>query len=102
MEFGRFEDLTGGDQVERGSEFVGKGGSFNESGLALAAAVDLAVDAVEVADFVGVEVHTDRNAAGTAAEDRVDEPVVLEEPGVVGVEGKGGQFGGIQDVRGKS
>ena len=71
-----------------------KCGGFDEAGFALAAAVDLAVDAVEVADFVGVEIHADRDAARTPAEDRVDEPVVLEEAGVVGVEGEGGHEGG--------
>ena len=99
-EFGRFVDLAGGDQVERRAEFVDEGGGFYEAGFALAAAVDLAVDAVEVADLVGVEIHADRDAAGAAAEDRVDEPVVLEEPGVIGVEGKGGQCAGTQDVGG--
>jgi len=44
----------------------------------LAATVDLAVDAVEVADLVWVEIHADRDTARAAAEDRVDEPVLVE------------------------
>ena len=63
----------------------------------MAAAVDLAVDAIEVADLVGVEIHADRDAAGATAEDRVDEAVVLEEPGVVGVEGESGHAWMMQD-----
>ena len=78
--------------AEKGVDRVG--GGFYEAGFALAAAVDLAVDAVKITDLIGVEVYTDRNPAGTTAEDWVDEPVVLEEPGVVGVEGEGGHGGG--------
>jgi hypothetical protein len=63
----------------------------------LATAVDLAIDAIEIADFVRVQVHTDRDAAGSPAKDRVDKPVVLEEPGVVSMERKGGQFELIQN-----
>ena len=81
------------DEVERGAEFIDEGGGFDEAGFALAAAVDLAIDAVEVADFVGVEIHADRDAATPPAEHRVDEPVVLEEPGVVGVKLVGGHGG---------
>ena len=46
--------------------------------LALRRAIDLAIDAIEVADLVGIEVHADRNPARAAAEHRIDEAVVLE------------------------
>ena len=85
LELGRVVDASGGDEFEWVVELVDEGGRFDEAGFALAAAVDLAVDAVEVADLVGVEVHADRDPARAAAEDRVDEPVVLEEASVVGV-----------------
>ena len=98
--FGRVVDRAGGDQFERRAQLVDEGVGFDEAGFALAAAVDLAVDAVEVADLVGVEIHADRDAAGPPAEHRVDEPVVLEEPGVIGVELVGGH-GGEAGVRGQ-
>ena len=92
--------MAGSDQVECRAELVDEGGGFYEAGFALAAAVNLTIDAVEVADFVGVKVHTDRDPARATAENRVDEPVVLEKPGVIGVEGEGGHRGGVE-VRGR-
>ena len=65
-ELGRVVDAAGGDEVERGAEFVEQRVRFDEPGFALAAAIDLAVDAVEVADLVGVEIHADRDAAASA------------------------------------
>ena len=70
------------------SQLGQQGVGFDEPRLALAAAVDLAVDAVEIADLVGIEIHADRNPARPAAEHRVDEPVALEQSGVIGVECK--------------
>ena len=40
---------------------------------ACARAIDLAVDAVEIADLVGIQIHADRDARAAAAEDRIDE-----------------------------
>ena len=57
---------AGGDEVERASAVRPAGGRFDEARFALAAAIDLAVDAVEVADLVRVEIHADRDAAASA------------------------------------
>ena len=61
---------------------------FDESNLALAAAIDLAINATEIAGLVDVQIDAYRNAAGTAAEHRIDVVVggegsrmVLEERG---------------------
>ena len=50
----------------------------HEPRLALRRAVDLAVDAIEVADLVRIQIDADRNAARPPAQHRVDEPVVVE------------------------
>ena len=51
-------------------------------------AIDLAVDAVEVADLVGVQIHADRNPLAPPAEHRIDEPVVFKPAGMAGMESR--------------
>ena len=51
---------------------------LDEPRLALPRAIDLAVDAVEVAHLVGVEIHPDRHPPRPPAEHRVDEAVGFE------------------------
>jgi hypothetical protein len=57
---------------------------FNKPGLTLRAAIDLAVDAVEVANFIRVEIDPKRNPPGPTAEDGVDESVGFVRPLVLG------------------
>ena len=45
-------------------------------------AVHLAIDAVEVADLVGIQIDPDRDAPGTPGKYWIDVPVVLEQPRV--------------------
>ena len=54
--------------------------------LRFAPPIDLAINAIEVADLVGIEVHADQNPAAAARQDRIDElifpvrsPVVREQ-----------------------
>ncbi len=49
-------------------------------------AIDLAVDAIEVADLVRVEIHAQGDSARTPAEHRVDEPVLLKPPRMIPVQ----------------
>jgi hypothetical protein len=51
--------------------------SFDEAGFGLAGPIDLAVDAVEVADLVRVEIDADRDATAAATQYRVDEAIRL-------------------------
>ena len=48
-------------------------------------AIDLAVDAVEVADLIGIEVDPDRDSATAARQDRVDELVLFVLPRMPGM-----------------
>jgi hypothetical protein len=54
-------------------EFVPEPVSFDESRLGLTPAIDLAINTVEVADLVGIQVDADRNPPAAAREDRVHE-----------------------------
>ena len=58
---------------------------FDKPRFALTGAVDLAVDAIEVAHLVGIEIHPHRDPARAAAEHRVDKPVLLELAGMIGM-----------------
>ena len=49
-------------------------------------AVHLAVDAIEIADLVGIQVDPDRYTAAAPADHRIDEAVVFEPPLVVPVQ----------------
>jgi len=51
--------------------------------------VDLAVDAIEVADLVEVQVHPDRNPARPAAHHRINVTVLLETPRMSGKKVRG-------------
>src|SRR5207248_11566143 len=60
---------------------------LNKLRLALRGAIDLAIDAVEVANFVRIEIHPDRNPLAPPAQHRIHEPVLLEPAGMTSVEG---------------
>jgi hypothetical protein len=59
---------------------------FDKFCFALGCAVNLAIDAIKVADFVGIEIHPHGYPARTPAQHRIDEPVVLKRTFVQGVE----------------
>ena len=80
-----FVNGPGSHEFQGGSQLVQEGVDFHELGLALPGAIDLAINAVEIADFIGVEIHADRNPAGAAAEDRIHEPVSCEQAGMISV-----------------
>src|SRR5262249_54561821 len=86
--FGGVVDATRENQVERRAQFFEQGIGFDELGFALAAPVDLAVDAVEVADLVRVQIDANRNPSTAPTQHRVHKPIVLEVPGVIGVKRK--------------
>ncbi|NJN00849.1 MAG: sulfotransferase [Aquincola sp.] len=47
---------------------------LDKAGLRFAAAIDLAVDAVEIANLVRIQIHANRNARGAPTDNRIDEP----------------------------
>lgn len=103
----------GGGEVEGGVgvKFVGEGEleevvEFGAEGAQVefgwgggVGAVDAAVDAVEVAGFVGVEVDADAEAPGSARDDGVDEAGVLPRSFVDRVQdGEGGHEGRVSSA----
>ncbi len=68
-------------------EFVEQSAHVDELRFGRADAIDLTIDAIEVADLVGIEIHPDGDAAAPATDDRVDEAVRLEGARVGGNEG---------------
>jgi hypothetical protein len=81
-----FKQLAAGHEFKRRFQLFQKLLRLDELGFALRGAIDLAIDAIEIADFVGVQIHADRNALAPPAEDRIDEPVLFEPAWVAGVE----------------
>src|SRR6185369_17776111 len=69
FEFLHLENPAARAQIDDGTEFLEQTRRFHKLRLALAGAVDLAIDAVEVADLVRVEVHADGNSLAPPAED---------------------------------
>ena len=65
------EQFAGQNQLDRAIELGCQAVDFNELALAQFGTVALAVDAVEIADRVEVQVDADRHAAGPAADDQV-------------------------------
>ena len=51
---------------------------FDESNFGLPSAIDLAVDAIEVANLVRVQIDANGNAGAAAADDGIDESVRFE------------------------
>ena len=76
------EDCTGGGVGEQFVEFPQQHGEVHRPRGRGDGAVDLAVDAVEIADLVGVQIDAHRQPATPARDDRIDIPVGLELPGV--------------------
>ena len=69
-----------GDQAEHRVQLGQQRRHFDEPRFALLPAIDLAIDAIEIADLVGIEIHADRQPAAAAAQHRIDEPIRLERP----------------------
>ena len=59
-----------GDQLQHRVQFGQQRRHFDEPRFALLRAIDLAIDAIEIADLVGIEIHADRHSAAAAAEHR--------------------------------
>ncbi len=72
--------------MQRGLQLGKQLVELDERGFGLAGPIDLAIDAIEIANLVGIQIHPDRNSPATAAENRIDEPVGLERPLVQGVQ----------------
>ncbi len=53
---------------------------FTKSVSASGRPIDLTVDAIEVADLVRIEIHTDRQSTGATAKDRIDGAIEFELP----------------------
>ena len=62
--------LARGDQSQHGFELGQQGVDLDKPRFALPRAIDLAIDAIEVADLVGIQIHAERNPARAAAEHR--------------------------------
>ncbi len=45
--------------------------------------IHLAIDAIEIADLVGIQINADRHPAGPPAEDGIDVAVLLELPSMI-------------------
>jgi len=73
-----FEQFTGDDQCEQIVQFIAKAGNIHVVGRPRRRAIDLAVDAVEIADLVWIQIHTDADALASTRDDRVDIEVVGE------------------------
>ncbi len=72
-ELGIVKDPPARHEFEHLIELVPEAGRLDESGLGLVAAIDLAIDTVEVAHLVRIQIDADRNPPATAGKDRVDE-----------------------------
>ena len=68
---GQFADTAA--QIDQGIKLY-------ETDFTLPRAIDLAVNAIEVADLVGIEIYPDRDPARAAREHRVDETVGFKRP----------------------
>ena len=72
-------DVARDDQLDHPIQFVGKRRRDRQACRRPGRrAVDLAIDAAEVAELVGIEVHADRDSARAAAEHRIDVAVGRE------------------------
>ena len=49
-------------------------------------AIDLAIDAIEIANLIRIQIHTHRNPLAPPADDRIDEPVFLKPAGMLSVQ----------------
>ena len=88
--------------LELGQQLV----HLDEPRFALPGAIDLAIDAIEVADLVGIQIHADRDSARPPAEHGIDKAVRVERTLVVRVQRMGlvgwefiGRPGGGRNVR---
>ena len=79
-EFFGLVNPAAGDQLEHRIELGHQRRHFDESRFALLPAIDLAIDAIEIANLVGIEIHADRQPATAAAQHRINEPIRLERP----------------------
>src|SRR5690606_12607836 len=71
-------------------ELVEQALHVDKAGFALPCSIDLAIDAIKVADFVGIEIHSQGDTARAPAEDRIDESVRFERTLVSSMEWEGG------------
>jgi hypothetical protein len=85
MELGRLVDRAGRYQLQRRAQLFQQSLYLDEAGFTLRTAIYLAVDAIEVANLVGIEIDAHRNATRPPAKHGVYEAVVLEKPSVVGM-----------------
>ena len=72
------------DQLQRLLQFLQHLRRIDKPRLTLRDAVHLAVDAVEIADLVRVQIDPDRDASRPPAQDRIDEAIRFEVPFVLG------------------
>ena len=77
-----FVNPPGSDQFGRILQLVGQSLEFDELALAHLGAIDLTVNAVEIADLVEVQVHADRDPARPTTHDRIDVVILLERSGM--------------------
>ena len=82
-------------------EFAEQRFPFDEPGVALRGTVDLAVDAIEIANLVRVQIDSDGKSLRSATEDRVYKAIVREAAGVIGDRWSGGHAGPPYRGRGK-
>ena len=73
LKFFGLVDIAGQNQSQADFQFIEQPIGFDECGLACGGAIDLAIDAIEVANLVGIQIHAERNPARAPAEHRIHE-----------------------------
>jgi len=71
---GLLEKLSGTDEADGRSQFFVETVQLNESFVAGVMAIDLAIDTVEIANLVGIQIDADRYTLRATADNRVNKP----------------------------
>ncbi len=73
-----FEDGTRCDEFQSHFQLDQQSFELNKRKLCRGRAIDLAVDAVKVADLVRVEIHANGETSTPSRDNRIDEPLFIE------------------------
>src|SRR5262249_45945023 len=83
------EKLSAQHAIEHVFQFVAEAAEVDDTDRSGCAAIDLTVDAIEIADLIRVEVQTDADALAAPRHDGVDVEVIREGPAVIAVDEQG-------------
>ena len=79
-------NVAGKNQPQADIQFVEQPIGFDKRGFGRGGAIDLAINAIEVADLVGIQIHAERNPLRPPAEHGIHKAEILERALVVGEE----------------